>query len=108
MFNLPDGEGLLEAGGHHLRARPDPRESCRVRAGEIADITPLPHCHQIVISQSRRPAWEPTSVGAERLLQLPHVGDGEVSVLQPRPVQEMVAGLLSLVSVVSQVVQISE
>ena len=86
MFNLPDGEGLLEAGGHHLRARPDPRESYRVRAGEIADITPLPHCHQIVISQSRRPAWEPTSVGAERLLQLPHVLHRDVPLCQPRPV----------------------
>ena len=93
MFNLPgrsvgDGGG---GGGEDLGARPHPGEIRGVGPGVIADIAPLLH-----------------PVAAQRLLQLLHVGHGEVPVLQPGPVQVVVASLLSLVSVVSEIVEISE
>ena len=94
MFNLPDSGGAGGGGGgggEDLGARPHPGESRGVGSGVIADIAPLLH-----------------SVAPHCLLQLLHVGHGEVPVLQPGPVQVVVASLLSLVSVVSQVVQISE
>ena len=90
MFNLPDGGG---GGGvvEDLGARPHPGESGGVGPGVMAEVAPLLH-----------------SVAAHPLLQLRHVGDGEVPGLQPGLVQLVVAGLQSLVAVVSQVVEISE
>ena len=95
MFNLPgrsvgDGGGGGGGGGEDLGARPHPGESGGVGSRVVTDVAPLLY-----------------SVAAYGLLQLLHLGHGEVPLLQPRPVQVVVASLLSLVSVVSQVVQIS-
>ena len=87
VFSLPGGVG----GGEDLGAGPHPGETGCEGSGVFAEIAPLLH-----------------PVAAHSLLQLLHVGDGEVPLLQPGPVQLVVAGLLPLVSVVSEIVEISE
>ena len=74
VFSLPGGGG----GGEDLGAGPHPGETGCEGPGIFAEITPLLH-----------------PVAAHSLLQLLHVGDGEVPLLQPGPVQLVVAGLLS-------------
>ena len=91
VFSLPGGAVGGGGDGDDLGAGTHPGESGCVGPAVFAEIAPLLH-----------------PVAAHSLLQLLHVGDGEVPLLQPGPVQLVVAGLLSLVSVVSEIVEISE